>query len=214
MLLHFAWRLLYNKLAWMFDFASGCVSMGKWQAWGRTVILYLRHKRVLELAHGPGHLLIALKTAGYHPIGIDLSPRMGRLAARRLRRARLDVPLVRCRAQALPFRSASFDNAVATFPTDYILEPNTVREVARVTSEQGRLVVVAGAQRTGPLPNSHFVNWLSQIIGQGGNKPGSHRSIFHQSGMRARIEHQPVGAGLVTLIIAEKKPGGWSTESR
>ena len=90
---------------------------------------------MLELAHGPGHLLIALKTAGYQPIGIDLSPRMGRQAARRLRCARLDVPLVRCRAQALPFRSNSFDDAVATFPTNYILDLNTLREVARVTSE-------------------------------------------------------------------------------
>lgn len=205
MLLHFAWRLFYNEFACMFDFVSGCISLGKWKAWCHTSIYYLQHKRVLELGHGPGHLLIALKTAGYQPFGIDLSPRMGRQAMWKLRCARLEVPLVRCRAQALPFRSGSFDGAVATFPTDYILDLNTLREVARVMSERGRLVVVAGAQRKGPQPNPHFIDWLHRITGQDGTEPGGHKSIFDQAGMLARIEHQSVGDGTVILIVAEKR---------
>jgi ubiquinone/menaquinone biosynthesis C-methylase UbiE len=96
----------------------------------------LRGRRILELAHGPGHLLAALKQAGYEPVGIDLSPRMGRQAARRLRRAGLDAPLVRCRAEALPFRSGVFDAAVATFPTNFILDPLTLRDIARVTNQR------------------------------------------------------------------------------
>src|SRR5512143_44151 len=102
---HFAWRLLYDRLSFMFDFASGRVSGGRWKRWGRTAVSFVQGRRVLELGHGPGHLLIELKKAGYRPTGIDLSPGMGRLASRRLRLAGLNVPLVRCRAQVLPFRA-------------------------------------------------------------------------------------------------------------
>jgi len=144
-LVRFAFRLLYNELAWTYDFVAWCVSLGKWKAWGRTSIRHLRGQRILELAHGPGHLLISLRLAGYHPIGIDLSPAMSRQATRRVRRLGLNIPLVRCRAQALPFRSEAFDSALATFPTEYIVDPATLQETARVTKRDGRLVIVAAA---------------------------------------------------------------------
>src|SRR5512147_1908634 len=110
MAFHFAWRLLYTKFCFLFDFATECVSRGRWKAWARTSIPYLQRRRILELGHGPGHLLIALRKAGYQPTGIDLSPGMARLAARELQRAGVDVPLVRCQAQMLPFRAKSFDD--------------------------------------------------------------------------------------------------------
>lgn len=170
-------------------------------AWGQTSMSYLQGGRVLELAHGPGHLLISLKRSGYQPFGIDLSSSMGRQAAKRLRRAGCEVPLVRCQAQSLPFRSGSFDDVVATFPTDYILDPSTITEVARVTSRRGRLVIVAGGQKDGDKPNPHFLDWLSKITGRTG--PSSD-SAFQRAGMSVHFEWQPVEGGLAILIIAEK----------
>ncbi|MGE5842035.1 MAG: class I SAM-dependent methyltransferase, partial [Deltaproteobacteria bacterium] len=167
----------------------------------RTSMSYLQGGRVLELAHGPGHLLISLKRSGYQPFGIDLSPTMGRQAARRLRRAGCEVPLVRCQAQSLPFRSGSFDDVIATFPTDYILDPSTISEVARVTSGRGRLIIVAGGQKDSDKPNPHFLDWLSKITGRTG--PSSD-SAFQRAGMPVRFEWQPVEGGLAILIIAEK----------
>ena len=203
---HFLWRLLYNNSAHMYEFLSLCVSLGRWRAWCRASIPFLQRKRVLELAHGPGHLLIALKRAGYEPWGIDLSPRMVKRARRRLRRARISVPLVRCRAQALPFVSGSFDEVVATFPTDYIFDADTIREVARVTTERGRLVAVVGAQHKGLQPDLHFVEWLRHAMGEGGSREERRKSPFVQAGMKTRIEHKSVGGGMVTLIIADKIP--------
>ncbi|MCE5283803.1 MAG: class I SAM-dependent methyltransferase [Deltaproteobacteria bacterium] len=200
---HFLWRLLYNNSARMYDFLSFLVSWGKWKAWCRTSLAFLKERRILELANGPGHLLISLKNAGYQPVGIDLSPRMIRRAKRRLRRARIDVPLVRCRTQALPFRSGSFDEVVATFPTDYIFDPDTIREVNRVTSGQGRLVVVAGAQQKGSQPDGHFCQWLQGMMGKTGTRREQEQSPFVRQGMQTRIEHKRVGDGLVTLIVAE-----------
>jgi ubiquinone/menaquinone biosynthesis C-methylase UbiE len=201
MSLHFLWRLLYRRFAFLFDFATGLVSRGKWMAWGRTSMSYLQGGRVLELAHGPGHLLLSLKRAGYQPFGIDLSPSMGKQATRRLRQAGCEVPLVRCRAQALPFRSESFDDVIATFPTDYILDPGTIGEVARVTSRQGRLIIVAGGQKDSDKPNPRFLDWLSKMTGQ---TESSSNSAFQRAGLSVRFECQPVEGGLAILIIAEK----------
>lgn len=170
-------------------------------AWGRTSMSYLQGGRVLELAHGPGHLLISLKRSGYQPFGIDLSPSMGKQASKRLRRAGCEVPLVRSRAQSLPFRSGSFDDVIATFPTDYILDPSTISEVTRVTSGRGRFIVVAGGQRDSHNPNPHFLDWLWKITG--GTEPSS-ESAFQRAGLSVRFEWQPVEEGLAILIIAEK----------
>ncbi len=208
---HFAWRLLYDKLSFMFDFASERVSGGRWKRWGRTSISYVKGSRVLELGHGPGHLLIELKRAGCQPTGIDLSCGMGRLAARRLHQAGVGVPLVRCRAQILPFRANSFDAAVATFPTDDILELNTLREVARVIPQGGCLVMVMGAQREGTKPDPHFVQWLKGIIGQNGGGEDRKAPVFSRAGFRPRIDYQSVEGSPVILLIAEKRQrrDGW-----
>jgi len=208
---HFAWRLLYDKLSFIFDFASERVSGGRWKLWGRTSISYVRGRRVLELGHGPGHLLIELKRAGYQPTGIDLSPGMARLAARRLHHARVEVPLVRCRAQILPFRANSFDAAVATFPTGDILELNTLREVARVIPQGGRLVMVVGAQREGSQPDPNFVEWLRGFIGQDGDGKDEKSPVFSRAGFRPRIDYQSVEGSPVILLIAEKRQrrDGW-----
>ena len=208
---HFAWPFLYDRFSFMFEFASDRVSGGRWKRWGRTSISYVNGPRVLELGHGPGHLLIELKRAGYQPTGIDLSRGMGRLAARRLRLAGIDVPLVRCRAQALPFRANSFDGAVATFPTDDILKLNTLQEVARVITQGGRLAMVVGAQREGSQPDQCFIGWLKGFIRQNGKERDRPTSFFPRAGFRSRIEYQSVDGSPVILLIAEKwqRQDGW-----
>ena len=70
----FGFHLLYHELAFTYDAVAWLVSLGQWQAWGRTALDRVRGPRVLEIGHGPGHLLIALARSGRQPIGIDLSP--------------------------------------------------------------------------------------------------------------------------------------------
>ncbi|HSD82427.1 MAG TPA: methyltransferase domain-containing protein, partial [Anaerolineae bacterium] len=188
----------YDSVAWL-------VSLGQWRAWGRTVLSRARGPRVLELGHGPGHVLIALARSGHHPVGIDLSPQMSRLAQRHIRQAGVKVPQVQCRSGALPFRSGIFDSAVATFPTDYIGELATLREVQRVTTERGRLIVVFGAQLVGRERSKLFIEWIYRLPGQREAKVDDEVSIFDRVGMPARIETETVGASTVTLIVAEKK---------
>ena len=203
-LARFGLRLLYNELAWAYDAVAWCVSLGRWNAWGRTSIGYVRGRRVLELAHGPGHLLIALKQAGCEPVGIDLSAHMTRRASRRLRQAEVDIPLVRCRAQALPFRSGWFDSAVATFPTDYIVDPLTLHEVARVTAAGSRLVIVAGATLGGRGPLPKLIEALYRVTGQSEPRPSGHEPAFGSTGWSVRTEYERVGSSRIILVVAHK----------
>jgi ubiquinone/menaquinone biosynthesis C-methylase UbiE len=198
-------RLLYNQFAWTYDLVAWVVSLGRWNAWGRTAILQLSGERVLELAHGPGHLLVEMATRTLAPVGVDLSPQMGRLARRRLHAAGLAVPLVRARAQALPFYDGSFDSVVATFPTEFILEPTTLRETARVLGSGGRLVVVAWARLSERDPLSRFIGWLYRVTGQGKPLPGVGEALAVEAGFAPRTVWERVGRSECMLIVGDRQ---------
>lgn len=207
--LKFGFYLLYNPLAFTYDAVAALVSLGQWQTWAETAVSRVRGSRVLELGHGPGHLLIALARSGrLQPIGLDLSPNMIKQARQRIRRSGLSIPQVRCRVQALPFRSGVFDSVVATFPTEYIADPATLYEIQRVTNERGRLVVVAGVQLGRQQPGTRFIDWLYRVTGQNEPVSGGFRSIFDQAGMPVRIESETIGVSTVMLMIAEKPHTG------
>ena len=203
-LIKLGFHLLYHQFAFAYDAVAWSVSLGQWQAWTRTALGRVRGQRVLEIGHGPGHLLIALARSRRQPIGIDLSPEMSRLAQRNIRRAKLSIPQVRCRTQALPFRSGVFDSVVSTFPSDYIGDVATLREVQRVTNAHGRLIVVFAAQLIGREPSQLIIEWLYRLTGQREAKFDAEASIFDRVGMPARIESETVGPSVVTLVVAEK----------
>jgi len=64
-----AFHLLYHEAAWAYDAVAAAVSLGQWRAWGAAALPFLPGPRVLELGHGPGHMLIALTAAGYDAAG-------------------------------------------------------------------------------------------------------------------------------------------------
>ncbi|HEC34619.1 MAG TPA: class I SAM-dependent methyltransferase [Chloroflexi bacterium] len=194
-------RLLYGPFAWAYDGVAWLVSVGQWTAWGRVTLRHLEKPPVLELAHGSGHLLTAMARQGLAPVGLDLSPQMGRLARRRLLRAGLPVRLVRARAQALPFRDRAFPGVVATFPTEFILDPSTVREVVRVLSPGGSVVVVAAARLTGRDLFSAFLEWLYRVTGQREPLPKGDETAWGRSGLALRTEWVPVGRSRVLVVM-------------
>lgn len=206
--LRLAFHLFYNQFAWTYDCVAWMVSFGQWQAWGQKALLHLRGRRILELAHGPGHLLVALAERGLSPVGVDLSPAMGRMARRRLREAGMDVPLVRARAQVLPFRDGCFDSVVATFPTEFILARATLHEAARALGKDGRLVVVAGARLGSPDPFARFVRWLYRITGQGDPLPRGSESVLREAGFASHAVEEMIGHNQVVLVVAEKRSAG------
>ena len=146
-LLGAAFELLYRSrtLYWL---ASTIPFAGQWRVWQRLVLPRIAGRDVLEVGCGTGTLLADLVAAGYRCRAVDASHQMVAAAQAALRRRRLDghdVQIAQARAQALPFADGSFDTVVSTFPTSYIADPATIREIARVLRPGGRLVVVEGA---------------------------------------------------------------------
>jgi SAM-dependent methyltransferase len=67
------------------------------------------------------------------------------ITRRKLAANGLSDRLVRAVAQALPFSATSFDSVVATFPSEYIIDPATLAELRRVVRPGGRVVVALAA---------------------------------------------------------------------
>jgi ubiquinone/menaquinone biosynthesis C-methylase UbiE len=206
--------LLYNELAWSYDIVSWLVSFGQWRDWQRAGLPYLSGSDLLELAHGPGHMLLTLRQAGYRVVGFDLSPAMGRLARRRLSRADLAVPLVRGRAEALPFAPAAFDSILATFPAPFIAAPQTIVAMHRVLRPGGRLVIVPEARLTGRSLLVRLVEWLYAITGQRQGPAATVEQLpplwqrfaqsFAAGGFQLRFEQVILARSVVTIVVAER----------
>jgi ubiquinone/menaquinone biosynthesis C-methylase UbiE len=208
-LIKFGFHLLYYQLAWMYDLIAWSVSFGQWADWRRLALPFLRPGPTLELAYGTGAFLVDMYQAGYTPVGIDLSPYMARLTARRLHRHLLPLRLNQARAQALPFPSAHFINVVATFPTDYIMQPDTLAEIQRVLTDSpekpGQLVIVFEGHLRGPWPLRPFIEWLYHITDQRSLPPAKPLHQFAAHGFTARWQTVEQNGALAHLLIAQKQ---------
>lgn len=197
-------RLLYGPFAWTYDAVAWVVSRGRWTAWGAAVLSRIPQGPVLELAHGPGHLLLKMARRGFSPVGLDLSPQMGALAYRRLRRTGLSLRLVRARAQRLPFRDGTFRAAVATFPTEFILDPATAREVARVLSPGGIAVIVPVAIPGGRDLIARALRLLYRVTGQDRLPAEMGWRAWQDAGFTVQAEWQAVGPDSVLVVQARR----------
>src|SRR5574341_1705602 len=151
-LIRFGFRLLYNEFAFTYDTVSYLVSLGAWRCWQQSGLKHLdlaAGEHVLELAFGTGNLQLDLHAAGYQVVGCDLSPYMGRIARHKLLQHHLPARLVRGNAYRLPFPAQTFAAVVSTFPTDFIVQPETLAEVSRVLRPDGRFVIVPNGIFTG-----------------------------------------------------------------
>jgi len=143
-IIRWAFDRFYHEFAWTYDAVAAAVSGGRWGAWGRSALPYVRG-RVLELGCGTGALQSALAGRMAASVGVDASTQMLDITTHKLNRAGRPIRLARAVAQALPFLPATFDSIVATFPTDYIADRATLAEAQRVLRPRGRLVIVLAA---------------------------------------------------------------------
>ena len=216
-LVRFGFRLLYYEMAWTYDAVSWVVSLGEWRRWQRAALPFVMGAQVLEIGHGPGHMLVDLADAGYVVTGLDLSPNMGRIAHKNLEKAQHAIPLTRGQVQALPFVEGAFTTVLATFPTDYIVDPATINSLWRVLAENGRIIIIPEGHLTGHGLIHKIIDLLFRLTGQGS---GNHmtddafwqnpdlwqpfRVPFEAAGFSFRTEYKKLEKSGVTILIAEK----------
>ena len=204
-------HLLYHQMAWSYDLIAWAVSFGQWSAWRRLALQFMQPGPTLELAYGTGAFFVEMLDRGYQPVGIDVSPYMARIAGKRLRKNTPNLRFSQAKAQALPFPNSTFTNIVATFPTDYLLEDETLAEIHRVLREStpdssSRLVVVAEGKLRGPWPVHHFIDWLYKVTGQHDTPLEKPIAPLTKHNLTARREFVEQDGAIARLIIAEKRP--------
>lgn len=208
----FGFRLLYNELAFTYDLVSWVVSLGTWRCWQRAALKHLNQadaKHILEIAHGTGNIQIDLKALGYCSVGLDLSSQMGKIARQKLVRQGYDSLLVQGRGQCLPFRSGSYDGVVVTFPTPFVFEDETLREVERVLAEKGVLVIVLNGQFLGSNWIQRFFEWLYRITGQrtenGDGILDEIRAVFTRNSFDVQTFNEPCPRSFAQVFVARKR---------
>ena len=205
-LLAIFFQLFYHSFAWTYDFVAAAVSLGRWQTWAMQVRPFMSG-RVLEIGFGPGHLQIALNADGLAVFGLDESRQMSRQATRRLRKVKYPRRIIQGYAQKLPFPHGDFDRVVATFPSEFIFEEPTLREIHRVLRPAGELVIVPSAWITGKGLLERLAAGLFLVTGQAGILeqilPGMKRRIS-DSGFLVRHELLELEKSRVMVIIATK----------
>lgn len=208
-----AFHALYYQFAWAYDWVSKHFFRDQWRLWQQAALPYLKGRRVLELGPGTGVLLVEMARDGYEVIGLELSPPMLRREKRRLRKFanatdRKRVLLLRGRGEAIPLAAASVDSVLSTFPTDYIAEPSTIKEIYRVLRPGGRLIVVPGGQL---LPRDNAGKLLRTIehVAYGDQNPNatfdSLTGRLEAGGFKTRTETWKNQTGVAAIVIADRR---------
>lgn len=203
-MIRWAFDRFYREFAWTYDAVAAVVSWGHWQAWVRSVLPLLQGQ-VLELGCGPGTLQRAAPS-----MALDASPQMLRLARRKAPQSRL----IHADARWIPLPAAAFDTVVATFPSEYIADQRTLSEIRRVLRPSGKLIVVLGAQLSGPLLYQQLIAAAYRMVLLAPPTPPANAPVdlpvgqsplvqaLRQAGFVAEASWHPSDGGAVFLIRA------------
>jgi ubiquinone/menaquinone biosynthesis C-methylase UbiE len=219
-----AFDLFYGEFAWTYDTVAWIVSRGLWRRWTLAALPYLRG-RVLETGCGTGFVQYALARSQWSmAVGLDRSPQMLARTRQRAGRAGLEVRLTRAITQRLPFRPNCFDTVLATFPSDYLFAPETLREIRRVLAPSGRFVIVDAMWFLNDGIYERVVDTAYRLIlrssvktparaekvdspGGSGEPDGSalprlpYQHLLEQAGFSCKLHTERVGPSMVMVMV-------------
>jgi ubiquinone/menaquinone biosynthesis C-methylase UbiE len=136
------------------------------------------HKRVLDVACGPGIVACAAAAQAGHVTGIDLTPAMIEQAKARQRREELtNIDWQIGDTTRLPFADGSFDVALTRYSFHHLPQPaDALREMQRVVAPGGRIVVIDAT----PTPQTQAAYDRMEIL-----RDPSHTSALTRAQLRA-----------------------------
>ncbi|GMR09656.1 MAG: hypothetical protein BMS9Abin28_0476 [Anaerolineae bacterium] len=202
--LRFFFRHFYTSLAWSYDLVAWAVSVGQWDDWVRAVLDPFPAGPMLEIAHGPGHLLLEINRRGGHAFGVDASRQMCRMASRRLKQAGQDSRVVQARAQALPFPEVAFATLLSTFPTEFILDPESLLEARRTLQPEGQYRVVPMAEIRGTGYLDRMAAWLFRATGEYADLQPSWADPISKAGFLVRRKDVLLKRSRVIRLVASR----------
>jgi ubiquinone/menaquinone biosynthesis C-methylase UbiE len=211
-LIKWAFDRFYREFAWTYDTVAWLVSRGLWREWTLAALPYL-NGRVLELGCGTGYVQYAL--AEHYAelvVGLDASPFMLRHTKRRLLHTSHATRLVHAVAQKLPFAPASFDTILATFPSEYILHPETLSQIQTTLAPDGQYILVDAARFTSDGWYERAVDLAYRLTFQASvvrKQPPTHPylHLFEQAGFSMQVHREQVGNSEVQVMVGRKQDG-------
>lgn len=136
-----AFAVLYGPGARAYDRFTHWLFAGEWRHWQDAALPFLpRSGIILELGCGTGAMAVRAASAERRWCCVEVSRSM--IDAAHRKRGVTSYELIQGDARRLPFAADRFDGAVATFPSAYILDQETHRELHRVVKTGGVLAVV------------------------------------------------------------------------
>jgi SAM-dependent methyltransferase len=198
-------KYLYNQFAFMYDLVAITVSAGRWTQWVTAIIPYIKGTALLEIGFGPGHLQKALYEHCFYPAGLDASRWMANITHRRLGGHAGLSKLCLGYAQNLPFSNASIDQVLSTFPSEYIFDPQSLREIHRVLHPNGELLIIPGAWITGSSHLDRLLAGLFRITGQAPHWNDRFARPFLDAHFTLETIYIDLGNSTVLLLRASKQ---------
>jgi len=194
---------IYGWAAPVYDIVADMVSGGQWDNWLALMKDEIAEGRVLELGFGTGRLQAHLserKELEVH--GLELSKDMHQRCSQRMKSKSLKSHRVRGNGTCLPYRHEYFDMVVATFPEEYIVQPDTLREINRILVSGGKVVIMG---RWISL-RSKFLGSLFPVFYRAPRQEECEDLISKAKavGMKARIENKVLQNVIHHLVYFEK----------
>lgn len=153
---------MFDAVAGRYDITNTVLSLGLDRMWRRATRRALNlgpGDRVLDLAAGTAVSTLELARSGAWCVAADFS--VGMLRAGQARA----VPKVAGDATRLPFADQTFDAVTISFGLRNVVDHEAgLREMARVTTPGGRLVVCEFSTPTNPLFRTVYKEYLMQAL--------------------------------------------------
>jgi len=194
---------MFNAIAPTYDLLNRSLSFGVDIIWRRRLMRSLgnvRGARTLDVACGSGDLMLSCTRAGAGAvIGVDLAFGMLRRANVRLQRAAVVTSVVVGAAEALPFRSGSFDVVTAAFGLRNFEDPDAgLLEMHRALVPGGRLRILEFSE-----PSSGLWGWLFRwyfrfILPRVGALISGHAGAYQY--LHDSVQAFPSGPALITMM--------------
>ncbi|HEN20816.1 MAG TPA: bifunctional demethylmenaquinone methyltransferase/2-methoxy-6-polyprenyl-1,4-benzoquinol methylase UbiE [Desulfobacteraceae bacterium] len=164
-------RIMFDSIAWRYDFLNHFLSFGTDLLWRRKAINEIakrvKPQRILDLATGTCDL--AIESLRLHPeqvTAIDISQRMLEEGRKKLHRKKIDnrIRLMLGDSEHLPFDDSSFDAVMVSFGIRNFEDPERgLTEMYRVL-RKGGAVMILEFSRPSKFPFRYIYNFYFHKI--------------------------------------------------